>query len=127
MSQEGHKDHQGQQPPSHCLFTPLSSRRRGQYRCIKAETERLKNSFYLKAIRLLNTHTHTQSAHLHSSWERFCSYFSLTWDTPISGWSQWTWPDWEWLSRRLKHATHFTLWMSKIFWMIPCSGGTQES
>ena len=39
-----------------CLFTPLSSRRRGQYRCIKAGTERLKNSFYLKAIRLLNSH-----------------------------------------------------------------------
>jgi hypothetical protein len=37
--------------PSHCLFTPLSSRR-----CIKAGTERLKNSFYLKAIRLLNSH-----------------------------------------------------------------------
>ncbi|XP_064875449.1 uncharacterized protein LOC135572170 [Oncorhynchus nerka] len=42
--------------PSHCPFTPLSSRRRGQYRCIKAGTERLKNSFYLKAIRLLNSH-----------------------------------------------------------------------
>ena len=42
--------------PSHCLFTPLSSRRRGQYKCIKAGTERLKNSFYLKAIRLLNSH-----------------------------------------------------------------------
>ena len=42
--------------PSHCLFTPLSSRRRGQNRCIKAGTERLKNSFYLKAIRLLNSH-----------------------------------------------------------------------
>ena len=28
--------------PSQCLFTPLSSRRRGQYRCIKAGTERLK-------------------------------------------------------------------------------------
>jgi hypothetical protein len=41
---------------SHCLFTPLSSRRRGQYRCIKAGTGRLKNSFYLKAIRLLNRH-----------------------------------------------------------------------
>ena len=26
--------------PSHCRFTPLSSRRRGQYRCIKAGTER---------------------------------------------------------------------------------------
>ena len=24
---------------SHCLFTPLPSRRRGQYRCIKTETE----------------------------------------------------------------------------------------
>ena len=33
---------------SHCLFTPLPSRRRGQYRCIKAGTERLKNSFYLQ-------------------------------------------------------------------------------
>ena len=42
--------------PSHCLFTPLSSRRRGHYRCIKAGAERLKNSFYLKAIRLLNSH-----------------------------------------------------------------------
>ena len=42
--------------PSHCLFTSLSSGRRGQYRCIKAGTERLKNSFYLKAIRLLNSH-----------------------------------------------------------------------
>ena len=41
--------------PSHCLFTPLSSRRRGHYRCIKAGTERLKNSFYLKTIRLLNS------------------------------------------------------------------------
>ena len=33
--------------PSYCLFTPLSSRRRGQYRCIKDGTDRLKNSFYL--------------------------------------------------------------------------------
>jgi hypothetical protein len=39
---------------SHGLFTLLSSRRRGQYRC--TGTERLKNSFYLKAIRLLNGH-----------------------------------------------------------------------
>jgi hypothetical protein len=42
--------------PSHCLLTTLSSRRQGQYRCIKAGTERLKNSFYLQAIRLLNSH-----------------------------------------------------------------------
>jgi hypothetical protein len=42
--------------PSHCLFTPLPSRKRGQYRCIKAGTERLRNSLYLKAIRLLNSH-----------------------------------------------------------------------
>ena len=41
---------------SHCLFTPLPSRRRDQYRCIKAGTERLKNSFYLKANRLFNSH-----------------------------------------------------------------------
>ena len=46
--------------PSHCLFTPLSSRRRGQYRCIQAGTERLKNSFYLKVIRLLNKHSLAQ-------------------------------------------------------------------
>jgi hypothetical protein len=39
--------------PNHCL---LSSRRRGQYKRIKAGTERLKNSFYFKAIRLLNSH-----------------------------------------------------------------------
>uniref|UniRef100_A0A4W5MJ42 Reverse transcriptase domain-containing protein n=1 Tax=Hucho hucho TaxID=62062 RepID=A0A4W5MJ42_9TELE len=42
--------------PSHCLFTLLSSRRRCQNRCIKSGTERLKNSSYLKAIRLLNSH-----------------------------------------------------------------------
>ena len=43
--------------PSHCLFTPLSSRKWGQYRCIKAGTERLKNSFHIMAIRLLlNSH-----------------------------------------------------------------------
>jgi hypothetical protein len=41
--------------PSHCLFTPLSSRRRGQYKCIKAGNERLKNSFYLKDITSLNS------------------------------------------------------------------------
>ncbi|CDQ61102.1 unnamed protein product [Oncorhynchus mykiss] len=35
---------------NHCLFTPLPSRKRGQYRCIKAGTERLKNSLSLKAI-----------------------------------------------------------------------------
>ena len=35
--------------PSHCRFTP-------PYMCIKAGTERLKNSFYLQAIRLLNSH-----------------------------------------------------------------------
>ena len=42
--------------PSHCLFTPLSSRRQGQYRCIEAGTENLKEAVYLKAIRLLNNH-----------------------------------------------------------------------
>jgi hypothetical protein len=41
---------------SHGMFNPLSSRRKGQYRCIKAGPERLKNSFYLNAIRLLNSH-----------------------------------------------------------------------
>jgi hypothetical protein len=38
------------------LFTLLSSRRRGQNRCTKAGTERLKNCFHLKTIRLLNSH-----------------------------------------------------------------------
>jgi hypothetical protein len=42
--------------PSYCLFTSLSSRRRGQYRCIKAGTGRLKNRFYLRVITLLNSH-----------------------------------------------------------------------
>ena len=42
--------------PRHCLLTQLPSRRRSQCRCIKAWTEKLKNSFYLKAIRLLNSH-----------------------------------------------------------------------
>ena len=42
--------------PSQCLFSSLSSARRGQYRCIKSGTETLKNSFNLKAIRLLNSH-----------------------------------------------------------------------
>ena len=41
--------------PSHCLFTPLPSRRRGQYRCIKAGTEKLFFSLYFKAIRLVNS------------------------------------------------------------------------
>ena len=43
--------------PSHSLITTLPSRRESQYRCIKAGTERLKNSFYLKAIiSMLNSH-----------------------------------------------------------------------
>jgi hypothetical protein len=42
--------------PSHCMITPLPFRWRDQYSCIKAGTERLKNSFYLKAIRMLNSH-----------------------------------------------------------------------
>ena len=46
--------------PSHCLFT--RSRRRGQYRCNKAGTDRLKNSFYLKAIRLLNSNHQLREA-----------------------------------------------------------------
>jgi hypothetical protein len=50
------KDNNHPSHPSHCLFTPLSSRRRGEYRWIKAGIERLKNNFYLKTIRLLNSH-----------------------------------------------------------------------
>ena len=46
----------GNNHPSHCLFTQLSSRRPGQYMFIKTGTQRLKNSFYLKAIKLLNSH-----------------------------------------------------------------------
>ena len=51
--------------PSHGLFTPLPSKRRGQYRCIKAESERLKNSFSLKAIRWLNSHPALNFSHCH--------------------------------------------------------------
>ena len=43
-------------PPSTGLFSPLPTRRRRQYRSIKAGTKRLKNSFYLQAIRLLNSY-----------------------------------------------------------------------
>jgi hypothetical protein len=42
--------------PSHSLFIPLLSRKRRQYRCIKAGTETLKNSVYLQVVRLLNSH-----------------------------------------------------------------------
>ena len=48
--------------PSRGLFTPLPSRRRKQYRCIKVGTERLKNIFYLQAIRLLNSQHKPASA-----------------------------------------------------------------
>ena len=41
--------------PIQDLFTQISSRWRGQYRCIKAGTNIQKNSFYLQAIRLLNS------------------------------------------------------------------------
>jgi gmma-aminobutyric acid receptor subunit gamma len=41
---------------SHGLSTLLPSRRKRQYRCNKAWTDRLINSFYLQAIRLLNSH-----------------------------------------------------------------------
>jgi hypothetical protein len=54
MSQEGKKYIiKDNNHPSHYLLNPLPFRRRGQYTCIIARTERLKNSFYLKAIRLL--------------------------------------------------------------------------
>jgi hypothetical protein len=50
-------EHQMQRRSNHPTSMPnLTSRRRGQYRCIKAGTESLKNSFYLKAISLLNSH-----------------------------------------------------------------------
>ena len=59
-------------------------------------------------------------SHLHSSFGRACSYFSLTWETPISGWSQCTWSlDRPLLRRRPKQDVQRTLWMSRIFWMIP--------
>jgi hypothetical protein len=38
---------------SHSLFTPLSSRRRGQYRCIKAGTERLEKQLLSKGHQTL--------------------------------------------------------------------------
>lgn len=39
--------------PGHCLFTPLPSGRR--YRTLSARTTRLKNSFYHRAVTLLNS------------------------------------------------------------------------
>ena len=53
--------------PSHGLFTPLSFRWRGRYRCIKAGSERLKKRFYLKAIRLLNIHHQPSTTQLLNS------------------------------------------------------------
>jgi hypothetical protein len=56
----------GQQPPEPLLVHPLSPRRRGLYRCIKAGTKILKNSLYLKAIRLLNSnHEHIRGCCLY--------------------------------------------------------------
>ncbi len=63
------KDHS--HPGSH-LFKLLPSGRR--YRCIKSRTNRLKNSFFLRAIITLNTHMHW---HLTQSICVLCvSYFS---------------------------------------------------
>lgn len=64
------------------------------------------------------------SSHLHSSFSRACSYFSRTWETPISGWSQCTWSLVVLLLRRRpKQEVQRTLWMSNIFWMIPWKRG----
>ncbi len=57
--------------------------------------------------------------HLQSSWGWLCSYLSLTWDTPMSGCSQWNSPVLRWLRRRPKQDTHLTLWMSTIFCIMP--------
>lgn len=65
---------------------------------------------------------------LHSSFGRASSYVSLMWDTPISGWSQCTWSlDWVLLRRRPKQEVQRTLWMSRIFWMIPCSQRVKDT
>jgi hypothetical protein len=42
--------------PSHCLFILLTIQKARSVHVHQAGTERLKNSFYLKAIRLLNSH-----------------------------------------------------------------------
>ena len=62
MSREGKKDHQGQQPPESLPVHPAIIQKARSVQdgdhvvMVKAGTERLKNSFYLKAIRLLNSH-----------------------------------------------------------------------
>ena len=62
MLQEGQKFTKDNNQPRHCLLTPLPSRRRGQYRCIKAgiqyrnttnNTERLLPTYGLKSMATL--------------------------------------------------------------------------
>jgi hypothetical protein len=57
MSQKGQNDNQGQQPPEpmpvHPANHPEDENSTG---ASKLGPERMKNSFYLKAIRLLNIH-----------------------------------------------------------------------
>jgi hypothetical protein len=55
MSQEGQKDHQGQQPPKPRPVHPATIQEARSVQVHQAGTERLKNSFYLNAIRLLNS------------------------------------------------------------------------
>ena len=63
MSQEGQKDHQGQQPPKPLPVHPATIQKEMSVQVHQAGKERLKNSFYLKVIRLLNSHyTNTEAA-----------------------------------------------------------------
>jgi hypothetical protein len=55
MSQEGQKDHQGHQPPEPLPVHPAIIQKARSVQ-VHQSWDRLKNSFYLKAIRLLNSH-----------------------------------------------------------------------
>ena len=56
MSQEGQKDHQGQQPPEPLPVHPAIIQKSRSVQVHQSGDVRLKNSFYLKVIRLLNSH-----------------------------------------------------------------------
>jgi ribosomal protein S10 len=56
MSQEGQKDHQGYQPPEPLPVHTTTIQKARSVQVHQSWTERLKNSFYLKVIRLLNSH-----------------------------------------------------------------------
>ncbi len=55
LQKQSCQNHQGLNHPDNCLFTLLPSGKR--FRCLMAKTERLRRSFFPKAIRLLNSNS----------------------------------------------------------------------